>query len=133
MQDPLAVLCTLLPPRVKLEADLIIYVPDAGHHVEIFPALWSLSQLHSTRSHGKQTPAQSIPAVGGEQEHPWDTTANIHVIPWGLSDHDMHKSLGRGGSYPLASVPVAPCRRRAQKHESQGKGTTPRATLPSAH
>lgn len=96
-----------------------------------------VSQLHRTRSHGKQTPVQSVIAVGGEQECPRDTTANIYVIPWGLSaprrnpweSRDVHESLGRGGSDVLASVPVAPRCGRAQKCESQCKGTTLRATL----
>lgn len=94
-------------------------------------------QLHRDGSHGKQTPAQAVIAVGGEQECPWDTTANIYVIPRGLSaphhnpwePHDVLKSLRRGSSDPLAPVPVV---QWAQNPGSQGKGTTLGATLASS-
>lgn len=47
--------------------------------------------------------------------------------PW--EPRDVHRSLGRGDKVPLASVPVTPCCRQAQKRAPEGKDMALRASL----
>lgn len=76
-------------------------------------------------------------SVGGEQERLQDSAWSIYVVLCGFSDprrnpwepRDVHRSLGRGDKVPLASVPVTPCCRQAQKRAPEGKDTALRASL----
>lgn len=76
-------------------------------------------------------------SVGGKQKRLQDAASSIYVVPCGFSDprhnlwepRDVHKSLGRGDKVPIASVPVTPRCRKAQKRAPEGKDTALRASL----